>query len=195
MYFSSRESKIGVIIIIIGILFLINNFGVLDIGGFIWRLWPLVLVWWGLSKLRVRGKRTEEDTKFQMFSDAVISSPSPFVRHSSAFGDIRIKVENGEFAGGSASSVFGKLSLDLTKVVSVTGYGQLDLHAVFGDIIIRIPKDVPYELEGSNIFGSVYIPGGRKLEKLRYRSPESESGSKPLVLNISQVFGDIEILH
>ncbi len=195
MDLSSRETKIGIIIIIAGIIFLINNFGVINIGGFIWKLWPLILIWWGFSKLRSRGRRTEEDTNFQFFGDAVISSNSPYIRHSSAFGDIRIKVEHHEFTGGNTSSVFGKISIDLTRVDRITGYGQMDIHSVFGDVILRLPENMPYRLEGSSVFGSVYLPGGRKIDKVDFESPMAEQDEKTLVIKLSQVFGDMEVLH
>lgn len=42
----------GILFILIGGLFLLNNLGVLDVNwGTIWRLWPLILVFWGLSLL------------------------------------------------------------------------------------------------------------------------------------------------
>jgi hypothetical protein len=40
----------GVLFVLIGGLFLLNNFGVLDVNwDTIWRLWPMILVFWGLS--------------------------------------------------------------------------------------------------------------------------------------------------
>ncbi len=40
----------GILFILIGGLFLLNNFGVMDVNwGVVWRLWPLILVFWGLS--------------------------------------------------------------------------------------------------------------------------------------------------
>ncbi|MBD3178114.1 MAG: hypothetical protein GF417_00155 [Candidatus Latescibacteria bacterium] len=195
MSISWKESKTAIILIVIGILFLINNFGVINIGGFIWRLWPLVIVFWGITMLRKRGRRDEKDTKFQFFGDAVLSISSPYVKHSSAFGDIRIKVDSQEFAGGNASTVFGKISIDLSEVTGITGYGQLDLHAVFGDIMLRLPENIKYELRGNNLIGDVHIPGGVKLEGMNYRSPDAEEGETVLIINVSQVFGDVEIIN
>lgn len=195
MNISWKESKTAIIIIIIGILFLINNFGVMNIGGFIWKLWPLLIIFWGFTMLRKRGKRTEKETQFQLFGDAVLSISSPYIRQSSAFGDIRIRVDNAEFAGGSASTVFGKISIDLSDVTAITGYGQLDLHAVFGDIMVRIPENIHYELRGSNLIGDIHIPGGEKLNRVDYRSPGAAEGGETLVINISQVLGDIEIIR
>jgi predicted membrane protein len=187
MEISSKQSRTGIIMIIIGVLFLLDNFGIMDIGENIWNLWPLLLIWWGFTKLRKRGKKIEEDTNFQLFSDTVLSSSSPYIRRSSAFGNIRIKVENRDLAGGSVSSLFGKVSIDLSDVSQITGYGQLDVHSVFGDILIRLPEDLQYQLKGNTIFGSLYMPGGKKLKKIDYQSPDSENAGGKLVIRISQV--------
>ena len=195
MNISWKESKVAIIIIIIGILFLINNFGVMNIGGFIWKLWPLIIIFWGFSMLRKRGKRDEKDTQFQLFGDAVLSLSSPYIRQSSAFGDIRIKVDNDQFAGGNASTVFGKISIDLSDVREITGYGQLDLHAVFGDIIVRLPENMPYRLRGNNLIGDIHIPGGVKLDGVNYSSDNADQAEKVLVIDISQVLGDVEIIN
>jgi len=195
MKISWKESKVAIIIIIIGILFLINNFGVMNIGGFIWKLWPLIIIFWGFSMLRKRGRRDEKDTQFQLFGDAVLSISSPYIRQSSAFGDIRIKVDSDQFAGGNASTVFGKISIDISGVTEITGYGQLDLHAVFGDIIVRLPENMPYRLSGSNLIGDIHIPGGVKLDSVNYSSDNADRAEKVLVIDISQVLGDIEIIN
>jgi hypothetical protein len=45
----------AIILIAIGILFMLNNFGVLDFGFFaLWSLWPLILILWGISILPIK---------------------------------------------------------------------------------------------------------------------------------------------
>src|SRR5512135_2983203 len=40
----------GILLVLIGGLFLLSNLAVLDVNwGTIWRLWPMILVFWGLS--------------------------------------------------------------------------------------------------------------------------------------------------
>ncbi len=39
----------GLILIVIGLLFFLNNFGY--INGDIWRFWPLILIIWGIKRL------------------------------------------------------------------------------------------------------------------------------------------------
>lgn len=45
----------AIILITVGILFMLNNFGVLEFGFFaLWSLWPLILILWGISILPIR---------------------------------------------------------------------------------------------------------------------------------------------
>jgi len=45
----------AIILIAIGVLFILNNFGVLEFGWrAIWSLWPLILIFWGISILPIR---------------------------------------------------------------------------------------------------------------------------------------------
>jgi len=194
MDLKSKEAKIGLVIIIVGIVFILNNFEIFNFMGVLWRLWPLLLIWWGYTLLRKRGKRDEGDGNFNLFGDRVETTTAPYVRHSSAFGDIRVKLENREIAGGSISSVFGKVAVDLQSVEAVSGYGQLDLHSVFGDIIIRTPDHLPFEIVGSSPFGSIISPEGEKISGRNYRSPGAENAGEKLVIKASYIFGDIELI-
>ena len=129
-----------------------------------------------------------------MFGDTVETSDSPYVKHSSAFGDISIKVRTENFSGGSASTVFGTISIDLSEVRKIIGYGQLDLHTVFGDITVRVPAGMPVEVRSSGVFGELKAPEGGSFEGKCYRSPGEESDGGKLVIDCSQVFGDVEII-
>jgi predicted membrane protein len=189
----SKEAKWALALIIIGLLALLDGFGAIDLWGGFWRLWPVLLIVWGFSMLRKRG-RAERHEGRRVFGDTVETTDSPFVNHSSAFGDISISIRNEEFSGGSASTVFGTISLDLSGVARITGYGQLDLHAVFGDIAVKVPGHLPVEVRSSSVFGDVKTPGGGNFDGKTYRSPGAAQGEKTLVIDCSQVFGDVEVV-
>ncbi|MCX6252755.1 MAG: DUF5668 domain-containing protein [Bacteroidetes bacterium] len=45
----------GILLIAIGLLFVLNNLGILSFSWYgIWRLWPLILIFWGISILPIR---------------------------------------------------------------------------------------------------------------------------------------------
>ncbi|HBY57754.1 MAG TPA: hypothetical protein DEG96_07855 [Candidatus Atribacteria bacterium] len=41
----------GLIILVIGIIFIVENFTDLEIWGRVWNLWPLILVIWGIKEI------------------------------------------------------------------------------------------------------------------------------------------------
>ena len=193
MNLRSKEARWAIALIIIGILALLDGLGAINLWGSFWRLWPIALIVWGVSLLRKRGKCTSHGGR-RMFGDTVETSDSPYVKHSSAFGDISIKVRTENFSGGSASTVFGTISIDLSEVRKIIGYGQLDLHTVFGDITVRVPAGMPVEVRSSGVFGELKAPEGGSFEGKCYRSPGEESDGGKLVIDCSQVFGDVEII-
>jgi predicted membrane protein len=192
MDLSSKNAKWAIVFIILGAIALLNNFRVFDIWGSIWRLWPLLLVLLGIHMLRKRA--TCAAGGMRVFGDTVETTDSPYIKQSSAFGDINFKVASREFAGGSASTVFGTISLDLADIRQLSGYGQLDIHTVFGDITIKLPREIPVEVFSNNIFGSLKGPGGDKISDKCYRSSGGEGG-KVLAIHCSQVFGDINLIR
>lgn len=189
-----KEAKIGIILIVIGIIFILNNFDVFDFTETLLKLSPILLVWWGLHLLRKRGRVTHKEGDFQVFGDTVTTTSSPFVKNSSAFGDISIKITSEEFSGGSVSSIFGKVSIDLEEVERIGSYGQLDLHTVFGDITLRVPDGIAVEVSGTTLFGSIIAPNGEKAGGNSYRSPGFETSDNRLFIRTSLVFGDIELI-
>jgi predicted membrane protein len=190
----SRENRWALALILVGILALLDGLDVINLWGNLWRLWPLFLIFWGFSLLRKRGRAVPHGDK-KLFGDTIETSDSPYVKHSSAFGDISIRVRTPEFSGGSASTVFGSISIDLSDVIRIVGFGQLDLHTVFGDIAVRIPSGMPVEVRTSGVFGDFRSPEQGITEGKNYRSPASGGTDKSLVIDCSQVFGDVEIIR
>lgn len=188
---SSSHVKWAIALIVIGILALLNNLGFVAVWSFIWRLWPALLILWGIHLLRRRGTAADRGG-MKVFGDTVEATDSPYIRRSSAFGDISVRVEGAEFAGGSASTVFGTVSIDLSAVRRVSGYGQLDVHTVFGDVTVRTAADLPLEISSNSIFGELRTEGG-KIGGKSWRSPES--GERRLAIRCSQVFGDVTIVR
>lgn len=63
----SLQFIFGIIIALLGVAFLFNNFGFIDIGN-VWRYWPLILVAIGLNKtLQAENSRKRESGIWWMF--------------------------------------------------------------------------------------------------------------------------------
>jgi len=216
------KSLIGLLFILLGILFLLNNLGILDLGfdspwlpllliligswllfqgslfgsivllgiGLLWLfhnldllewriLWPLLLILLGITFLFKK------------------SFPAPFRKSSisqdevhlfTLFGGSETKVESKNFRGGTVTSLFGGIDLDLREAQLAVGEKpqELNVSAIFGGVEIRVPEEWTVILRGTPILGGI--------EDAR-RKKSSTTGDSPftLLINAFALFGGIEV--
>ena len=96
--------------------------------------------------------------------------------------------------GKSRPIVPGLIMIMVGIVFLLGNFGALDLHTVFGDITVRVPAGMPVEVKSSGVFGELKAPEGGSFEGKCYRSPGEGGDEGRLVIDCSQVFGDIEVL-
>ncbi len=60
-----NTNTFGIVLIVLGCIFLLDNFGIHFIGPFLIQLWPLALIFWGIKKINENedGRNCEESTK------------------------------------------------------------------------------------------------------------------------------------
>lgn len=185
----------GIIFIIFGLVIILHAAGVVNFWRIIGILFALLLVWWGYRMIR-RGRREHlGEGQFSVIGDNIIEHSSPRLEYSSVFGDTRIKAVGKEFSRGSIKAVFGDIVVDLSGIERITEPGRLDLDSVFGDIRVRLPAGLAYEVEGQSVFGSTTSPEGTRLHGVRHQSIDFESATTKIRIHISHVFGDNEIMH
>ena len=191
---NSGSLKWGLILIVVGVVFLLHNYGIMDFGWVMGHFWPLLLIWWGYSMIRCSRREQGSGRAQHLFGDQTLTVDSSEIHSSTVLGDIRMTISSPDFSGGKAKVVFGDIHLDLAGVESITSPGRLELESVFGDIAIRVPSHVAVEVRATRAFGSVTTPGGTRFHGDRYRSSDYDTASERLTLSISQVFGDLEIM-
>lgn len=195
----------GGAVFIVGIIFLLNNFGV--IHGDIWRfLWPGILILAGLGMLArtldreaggsynpgataANAKKFGEDLRDRIVSDIHARIPRGSINSLSewaVFGGARRRVDSQDFQGGEAFAMFGGVEIDLRKAGSTREEILIEANAIFGGIEIRVPETWNVLVRGSGIFG------GYEDETIDTRvAPE---GKQPiLIVNGFAVFGGVTI--
>ena len=193
MRMHDRSMRWGIILIVIGIVIIFHAAGVFDFWRIIALLFGLLLIWWGYRAIRRSRLESSEDENFTLFGDNVIENGSHRLDYSTVFGDTRIKAAGKEFSRGNIKSVFGDLVVDLSGIERITEPGRLDLDSVFGDVRVRLPDGIAYEITGHSVLGSMTTPGGTKVHGSRHQSPEFEASTNRIRIHISHVFGDNEI--
>lgn len=172
----------GLLLAIVGVLFLAGNLNWLGERS-PWSLfWPLLLILIGVQGL-------------------LGSSDRP-----AASGAVGGRSEGGLFSGvhrtplgelGPASywSVFGTVRLDLTRATLPPGETVLTVTTWFGSGEILLPEGVPVAATGSNLFGSVVVLGERRsgIGDFRVESPGYRDAERRLHVVIHSVFGNMEV--
>jgi hypothetical protein len=88
--------------------------------------------------------------------------------------------------GSRALAVFGNVELDLRDVTLAIGVTTLHVRAVFGNIEIVVPPELPVECIGSGIFGS--------FASVHRVAPEGHEGQAVLRIVGQAVLGNVEVL-
>lgn len=189
----------GGVLIFFGVLFLLDNFYILDFGDFISTYWPLILVAIGIKILldhrRQQGESDEIESVESVNTYGEISETEG-ISESNVFGDINLNITSESFRGGSVSNVFGDIKLDISKTKLKEGTTKIFISGVFGDITVVTPNDVPLKTRSSCVAGDIAVRGNKKeglFPKFEQTEDVYETSKTRLFISVSTVFGSTTI--
>jgi predicted membrane protein len=187
----------GVILILIGLLFLLDNLYIMDFGDFISTFWPAILILIGI-KIILDKRRKEPDEEFSqtMSEETSTQTSRDRINESNIFGDVIMNVASDDFAGGSVSNIFGDVKIDLSDVVITRELCKVSINGIFGDITIVCPKGIPLQAKASAVAGDLVVKGTSRdgfLPNLDHTDPGYESASPKLFIQGSIIFGSVNI--
>ena len=190
----------GILLIILGILFLLDQFYYIDFGDFVSTFWPLILIIIGIKIILDKKKKENPDyeSSEKKFStaDKIYSSDKDQFTESNVFGELQINLSSKSFSGGTVSNVFGDIHIDLSNVQSTKNICRLSVTGVFGDIVIKTPKDIALRVRSNVVAGNVLVKGDKRdgfLAKMDYMDDNYDSADKKIYIQSSVVFGTISI--
>jgi predicted membrane protein len=191
----------GIVLIVVGILFLLDSGGVLDVGNLVSSYWPVLLILWG-AWLLLRKDRDEQKT--------VVSGPladvgigrrveemsADRVNLGNVFGDVRCRALSKAFTGGSLSSVFGDVEIDLTAGDFAAGEHNVKMDTVLGDIVVALPAGVAFAVAGDSVLGKVSANTEKRngfFPSLEYASPGFKNAPVRVRIDASTVLGEVSV--
>ena len=194
----SRGKWLGFSLIIVGMIFLLDSTGTFDLGDLFSTYWPLLLVAWGVVMLTRPGfRRRAAGTPVPgIVPGAGSTDPAESLESSNVFGDLNIQVVSPSFRGGSATRVFGDITLDCRQGGLADGEHRLTVSGVFGDSRVILPPGVALDVTVHSLAGDVSVLDQRRSgisASLRYTTPGFDGAPKRLRVSVSQVFGDIDV--
>jgi len=183
----------GIVIIIIGVLFLLDEFRLLDVG----ELWPLAIIALGMWMIiKARSRRNGDSSHDHGFGDQTFISDTDNVLQSNTFGDVKVTINSKDFKSGEIRTIFGDVKVDLTKLDIKEGEQALRLNTIFGDIKISAPKELPLLIYSSNTAGDLKIFDEKRSgwrQTMTYKSENYDTATKKLKIITGQIFGDVKV--
>ena len=161
----------GIIIVLMGILIILDNFGI-DIH-FSKFFWPALLIFIGLSMLFKPSRKNccEGDI---IMNDAVS------------------KAMNGK---KDYSVIFGQGEFDFTDM-NPEKDEKFEVNVIFGKGTLKVKKGAAYRINSTSVFGEVTLPDG-KSTAFSERVFETKNSKDEKVLNIeaNAIFGSLKIVE
>ncbi|HUI64837.1 MAG TPA: cell wall-active antibiotics response protein LiaF [Bacteroidota bacterium] len=190
----SRTVWLGATLIVLGVLFLLDSTGLFHISDFFQTYWPLLLVLWGIFILIRRDSRRKDspEKSFAGRVDADVTSET--IDSANVFGEVDVRVTSSAFKGGSATTIFGDVSIDCRGGAIADGEHTLKISSVFGRSRLYVPPGSALNVSAHTLFGDASVFEQKRSgisAFVKYTTPGYETSQKRLRVDISQVFGEV----
>ncbi|CAG0985086.1 hypothetical protein ANRL2_02748 [Anaerolineae bacterium] len=192
----------GVLLIVLGILFIMDGDSRFHISEFLLSLWPLLLVGVGVYLLLHARRPVDESALITApladigIGRRVVESASSSLRVGNIFGDVRSRVEARNFTGGSLSTVMGVVTADLTKAALAPGEHVLKVDSIMGSVIVRLPRGMAYAVTADGVMGTVRAGNAVRngfFPSVHYTSGGYREAPGRIHLDLSTVFGEVRV--
>ena len=166
----------GLVFILIGVLFLLTTHDIIEWNS-IWKFWPLVLIFIGLSMI-FKGRRSN----WKLTNESTIGND--FIHSNAVFGGAEHTITSQNFKGGETMALFGGVELDLRGAKISPDGCKIHATALFGGVEMIVPDDWNVILTGTPIFGGIDCKSRRKSDT---------NGNKDVHIHCTVAFGGVEI--
>lgn len=184
---SDTRSLIGWAIVVIGAISLIDNlFGDAHFWNLIWKLWPLILVVLGVYIIRNQNRFRRNTDSDNLSSETRL------------FGDLDISLGGMDTGDHRFSTLIGDIKIDLSEVNFDPGEKEIEATVLIGDTRILVPERVSVKLSSQCLLGDIKFDDLKRkgfFQKLDRADGGYETADKKLLLNVSSLIGDLEVLR
>ena len=171
-----QDRGAGLIFILIGALLLLTIHDIVEWNS-IWRLWPLILIFIGLSMI-FKGRRN----KWKLTNEK--TTGDDYIHSNAVFGGSEHAITSQNFRGGETMALFGGVELDMRQAQISADGCKIHATALFVGVEIIVPDDWNVIITGTPIFGGIDSKSRRK--------SDAKSG-KDIFIHCTVAFGGVEI--
>ena len=187
---------IGLLVIVVGVLFLLKNINVVDVGisEIIRTYWPLVLIVLGIVAIRISRKVRRE---FRWEKEEVKPEvEGGEIRISRKFGSYDFDFKGKELGSGKIELVLGEASFDIRDAIIPEGHNILKILSKMASVKIKANKEQPLMIKAKVLMGEVKIFENRQsgfVPEVEYKSDTFETSPSQLTLLIKHSMGEVVV--
>ena len=173
----------GLILIILGSLFIISNFGLVTFNVFL-VFWPTLIILLGISVIIKAFRKDGSAYKSSTDGSFEVVENGKSLNEVNILSDKKVKLDNAEINGGSVVTVLGSTKLDITDTRSVKKGAILEVVNILGETTITVPDNINIKFDSTPILGSI--------DDQRKQTKEIKKGDTLLIKGVA-VIGEIKI--
>jgi len=186
----------GILILLVGLLFLLRNINVADVGvsEIIRTYWPLLLIVLGIESIRISQKYRR---KFQRWKEEIKPEmEGGEIEISRRFGSYDFDFGNKELKSGKIELAFGEAKIDIRDAIIPEGNNVLKVLSRMGSVKIKANREQPLMIQAKVFMGDVRIFESRQSgfsPEVEYKSDTFESSPSKLTLQIKHSMGEVVV--
>lgn len=150
---NSKNPTTGIVLIVIGGLFLSGRIFYFDVSDIIADYWPIAVILVGLLII-FQNKTGSHSFKGKHNFDKNIETDEDTIDATCTFSENKIKVTSKNFRGGIVTTTLGSHHIDLYDAELADGNNVLEITTVLGEIDLIIPRDWNVNVQVSSVLGS-----------------------------------------
>ncbi len=183
----SGQIILGIIIIVLGLMFLFD----LDVWGVLGRIWPLLLIGFGLYLILTRRKEENDHKRSEINIYATEQSGIPGL-----FGDIKVGGLSDGIGTIDKKILIGDIVIDLTNSKLLPGENIIDTSLLIGDITMILPEEYPVKVNLTACIGDLQFKGERAdgfFSSIKHKDENYDRAESKLRVLGKICIGDIKI--
>ena len=183
---NSGNYILGIIIILLGLIFLFN----FDLGDFLGKVWPLILIAFGLYLMVSHRKKTAIGA--ESLAGSGYESGIPGIA-----GDIKVSGLKDGVGIVDKSLLFGDIVINLADSKLLEGENTINSSVLFGDITIVIPEGFPLKVDLAACIGDLNFKDKRVdgfFPNIKHTDENYDNAQARLFIKGRLCFGDIKVI-
>ena len=187
---------VGLVILLLGLLFLLKNINVVDVGTseIIRTYWPLVLIVLGIEVIRISRKIRGKFRWIKEEAEPEVEGGE--IRISRKLGSYDFDFKGKELGSGKIELALGEAKIDIQDAIIPEGNNILKILCKMGSVKIKASKKQPLMVKARALMGDVKIFENRQSglsPEVEYKSDTFETSPSKLTLVIRQLMGEVVV--